>query len=396
MKSFAVCSATLSISVVGKTIALMKTTKAKIPDYDVEVMKRHAGYGGKILGTMKQDVTPNVLNIHFLFCLKDVQKGWTMKDRKAYLGELQNLMTKKGGNMFTGYIQKIRESAIASVPEKDRVSLQYLMGTVKSIDLAKLPKAKGPGVAWTVESALKELNKEPLLGRNYSNGQKMFSAGLCVACHRFGDEGGGIGPDLTNLAKRSDYKSILESTIHPSMVVSEQFEQHELTMKDGSIVMGQVVAEENGEYSLVQSGLDPLNLKKVKVDDVKSKKGSKISMMPGGLINSMNAEELKDLVAYFVSAGDKKHKIFRPLKKLQIELISAIYGEAGNPKRQMDVRKVIQKQLDDWQYDFSMTNKLAGKDPAGGTVKVLDLKYKLNGKTYSKKIRENGTVSFWE
>ena len=97
----------------------MKTTKAKIPDYDVEVMKRHAGYGGRILSTMQQDVTPNVLNIHFLFCLKDVQTGWTMKDRKAYLGELQDLMTKKGGNMFTGYIQKIRESAIASVPEKE-------------------------------------------------------------------------------------------------------------------------------------------------------------------------------------------------------------------------------------------------------------------------------------
>jgi hypothetical protein len=47
-------------------------------------------------------------------------------------------------------------------------------------------------------------------------------------------------------------------------------------------------------------------------------------------------------------------------------------------------------------YDFAMTNKLAGKDPAGGIVKVLDLKYKLNGKTYAKKIRENGTVSFVE
>jgi putative heme-binding domain-containing protein len=303
-------------------------------------------------------------------------------------------MTKKGGNMFTGYIQKIRESAIASVPEKDRISLQYLMGEVKSVDLTKLPKAKGPGVAWTVESALKELNKEPLLGRSYNNGQKMFSAGLCIACHRFGDQGGGIGPDLTNLAKRSDYKSILESTIHPSMVVSEQFEQHELTMKDGSIVMGQVVAEENGEYSLVQSGLDPLNLKKVKVTDVQTKKGSKISMMPGGLINSMNAEELKDLIAYFVSAGDRKHKVFRSLKKLQVELISALYGEDGNPKRQMDVRKVIQKQLDGMQYDFAMSNKLAGKDPAGGVVKVLNLKYKLNGKVYSKKIRENQAFSF--
>lgn len=381
-------------SVVRKTIALMKTTKAQIPDFNSEIMKRNKNYGGKILSTMGADVTPNVLNIHLLFCLKDVQVGWTMKDRKSYLGELQNLMTKKGGNMFTGYIQKIRESAIASVPDKDRISLQYLMGEVKSVDLAKLPRAKGPGVAWTVDSALQVLNKEVLSGRDYTNGKKMFSAGLCVACHRFGNEGGGVGPDLTNLAKRSDYKSILESTIHPNMVVSEQFEQHELKMKDGSMVLGRVVAEENDEYSLVQSGLEPLKLTKIKKAKVASKEGSKLSMMPGGLINSMNAEELKDLIAYFVSAGDRKHKVFRSLKKLKIELISALYGEDGNPKRQMDVRKVIQKQIDGMLYDFAMSNKLAGKDPAGGVVKVLNLKYKLNGKVYSKKVRENQTFSF--
>jgi len=381
-------------SVVRKTVALMKTTKAKIPNFDTDIMKRNKHYGSRILSTMDADATPNILNIHLLFCLKGVQVGWTMEDRKAYLGELQNLMTKKGGNMFTGYIQKIRESAIASVPDKDRISLQYLMGEVKSVDLAKLPKAKGPGVAWTVDSGLKVLNEEPLAGRSFANGQKMFSAGLCVACHRFGNEGGGVGPDLTNLAKRSDYKSILESTIHPNMVVSEQFEQHELKMKDGSITMGRVVTEEDGEYGLVQSGLQPLNLTKIKKSKVASKNGSTISMMPGGLINSMNAEELKDLIAYFVSAGDRKHKVFRSLKKLKVELISALYGEDGNPKRQMDIKSKIQKELDRMQYDFSMTNKLAGKDPAGGVVKTLNLKYKLNGKTYSKKIRENGAVSF--
>jgi putative heme-binding domain-containing protein len=381
-------------SVVRKTVTLMKTTKAKIPNFNTDIMKRNKHYGSRILSTMNADATPNILNIHLLFCLKGVQVGWTMEDRKAYLGELQTLMTKKGGNMFTGYIQKIRESAIASVPDKDRISLQYLMGEVKSVDLAKLPKAKGPGVAWTVDSGLKVLNEEPLAGRSFANGQKMFSAGLCVACHRFGNEGGGVGPDLTNLAKRSDYKSILESTIHPNMVVSEQFEQHELKMKDGSITMGRIVTEEKGEYGLVQSGLQPLNLTNIKKSKVASKKGSKISMMPGGLINSMNAEELKDLIAYFISAGDRKHKVFRSLKKLKIELISALYGEDGNPKRQMDIKSKIQKELDRMQYDFSVTNKLAGKDPAGGVVKTLNLKYKLNGKTYSKKIRENGVVSF--
>ena len=380
--------------VVDKTIDLMQKTQAKIPDFDPEVMKRGQNYGRVILNSMQSGVTPNVLNIHYLFCLKDVTVGWSLENRKLYLSELKKLLTKKGGNMFTGYINKIRESAIAKVPEENRLALQYLMGEVKTINLSKLPMAKGPGVAWTVESALKTLRDKPLAGRSFSNGEKMFSAGLCIACHRFGDQGGGVGPDLTNLAKRSDWKSILESTIHPNMVVSNQYEQHEFTLKNGSVMMGKIVTDTEDEYSLVQSGLEPLKLTKVKKLEVESKKASKLSMMPGGLINSMNAEELKDLMAYFVSGGDRKHKVFRSLKKLQIELIRAIYGEDGNTKRQMDVREVIQNQLDNWQYNFAMTNQLAGKDPAGGTVKVLDLKYKLNGKTYTKKIRENGTVSF--
>ncbi|MBU61264.1 MAG: heme-binding protein [Opitutae bacterium] len=384
-------------SVVEKTVALMQTTKAKVPDFDAEVMKRNRGYGGKILSSMESN--PNILNIHFLFCLKDVQEGWSMDDRKVYLAELKTLMAKKGGNMFTGYIQKIRDSAIASVPEKDRPSLQYLMGDIKSIDISKLPKAKGPGVVWTVDDALKMLKEEPLAGRSLANGKKMFSAGLCVACHRFGAEGGGIGPDLTNLAKRSDYKSILESTLQPNLVVSDQFEQHELTMKDGSVVLGRIVVDEKDAYSLVQSGLEPLKLKKVSKAGVASKKASKLSMMPPGLANSMNADELKDLVAYFVSQGNNRHPVYkRPksTKKLDIEIISAIYGEEGNSKRSMDVGKKIQQYFDAREYEFEISNTFAGRDPAGGTVKVLLLKYKFNGKTISKKIREGGLVSFYE
>ena len=64
---------------------------------------------------------------------------------------------------------------------------------------------------------------------------------------------------------------------------------------------------------------------------------------------------------------------------LQIELISALYGQDGNPRRQMDVGKVIQKQLDGMQYDFAVSKKLEGKDPACGVVKILNFKYKLNG-----------------
>ena len=220
-----------------------------------------------------------------------------------------------------------------------------------------------------------------------------------MACHRFGTEGGGIGPDLTNLAKRSDYKSILESTLQPNLVVSDQFEQHELKMKDGSVVLGRIVVDERDAYSLVQSGLEPLKLKKVKKAEVTSKKSSKISMMPAGLANSMNADELKDLIAYFVSQGNNRHPVYkRPksTKKLDIEIISAIYGVEGNPKRSMDVSKNIEQYFAAREYEFDITNTFAGKDPAPGTTKVLILKYKFNGKMISKKIREGGLVSFYE
>jgi putative heme-binding domain-containing protein len=381
-------------AVVRKTIALLKTTKAKIPDFDPEIMKRGKNYGKRILTTMSEEVSPNILNIHYLFCLKDVTSGWSMEERKAYLGELNDLLSKKGGHYFAGYLQKIRESAIANVPEKDRFALKYLTGEIKGIDLAALPSARGPGVAWTVDSALETLNEEPLIGRSHANGKKMFSAGLCIACHRFGDEGGGVGPDLTNLAKRSDYKSMLESTIHPNMVVSNQFEQHELTMKDGSLVIGKIVSEEKDHYSLVQSGLQPLTFTKIDKSKVASQKGSKISMMPGGLINSMNADELKDLIAYFISAGDPKHKVYRSTKKLAIEVIRAVYGQEGNPDKQMDVQSIIQNKINQREYIFVMNNEIAGADPANGVVKVLELSYKLSGKTYTKKVRENQTHSF--
>ena len=62
----------------------------------------------------------------------------------------------------------------------------------------------------------------------------------------------------------------------------------------------------------------------------------------------------------------------------------------------MDVSKNIKQYLDAREYEFDITNTFAGRDPASGTVKVLLLKYKFNGKTISKKIPENGLVSFYE
>lgn len=384
-------------NVVSKTVALMKITKVKVSEYNAEILKRNSGYGGKILSSMAN--SPNILNMHYLFCLKDVTAGWTMDDRKFYLGWVKDLASRSGGNMFRGYIDKIRESAINSVPAKDRLALKYLMGDIKTVNLETLPKPKGPGVEWTVDSALKMLTKQQLTGRSLDNGKKMFMAGQCVACHYLGNTGAGVGPDLTNLAKRADYKSMLESIIDPSLVVSDQFAQHIIVLSNGKTVAGRIAYEEDSEIAVMTSGLTPDKLTKVKLADVESKIASKQSIMPTKLINGMNAEELKDLMAYFVSQGNPKHSVYeRPktvnlsVKKRNIEIISAIYGAPGDSKKSMDVRKVLEQQLDLRDYNFAINNKLVGRDPAGGIVKTLTLKYTFDGKTRTKTVRENETI----
>jgi len=299
-------------SVVAKTIALMKITQSKVSEYDAEIIKRNKGYGTRILQSMK--TAPNTLNMHYLFCLKDVKTGWTTEDRRFYFSWVKDLVSKSGGNMYASFLQKIRETAIASVPPKDKLVLQYLLGKIKIIDLTTLPKAKGPGVVWTVPAALKMFTDEPLTGRSLANGKRMFFAGKCVACHHFGRDGGGVGPDLTNLAKRSDYRSIVESIITPNLVVSDQFQQHNFQTKGGLVVTGRIVSEEGGVLSLIKSGLEADKLTKLKMSDIEAKQVSKLSMMPSGTVDTMNAEELKDLVAYFISQGSSRHPVYKKTK----------------------------------------------------------------------------------
>ena len=70
---------------------------------------------------------------------------------------------------------------------------------------------------------------EPLLpqvakGRNFARGKEAYEAAQCTACHKFGNDGGAIGPDLTAVSSRFNRSDILESIIEPSKVVSEQYQ----------------------------------------------------------------------------------------------------------------------------------------------------------------------------
>jgi putative heme-binding domain-containing protein len=149
-----------------------------------------------------------------------------------------------------------------------------------------------------------------LQNRNFENGKAMFTSTLCLTCHRFGGDGGSIGPDVTGAGSRYTLRDLMENIIEPSKVISDQYDSHQIEKKDGSLVIGRVVAEENGDLMVMMNPFAPTTLTKIAADEVKSKKTQPVSMMPPGLINTLNQDELLDLIAYILSAGNPQDARF--------------------------------------------------------------------------------------
>ena len=139
--------------------------------------------------------------------------------------------------------------------------------------------------------------------RNFESGKNLYHATSCAKCHRIAGEGGAIGPDLSTAAKKYSVADMLDAIIEPSKAISDQYGSQQVLTVDGKVIVGRAV-EIGNEYYIytVDSELKPVVVKK---DDVEEITPSKVSQMPTGLIESLSAEELKDLLAYLMAAGEK-------------------------------------------------------------------------------------------
>ena len=154
-------------------------------------------------------------------------------------------------------------------------------------------------VWWTIDEVVK-LADDGLSGRDKENGRKMFQASLCVACHRFGAEGGAAGPDLSALGGRFNVRDLAEAILDPSKVVSDQYAFDLITKTDGTQVTGKLIDEKDEHWIVATSPFDFSQTVEIERNQIKEKKPSPVSPMPPALINALNPDELKDLLAYIL------------------------------------------------------------------------------------------------
>lgn len=303
-----------SPTVVAKTVPLLRVAEpsgmaAEELGSDA-LMARNDHYAEAVKKALAS--RPDRQQIAYAYTLRHATEGWTPELRRVFFDWFATTSDWRGGASFPGFIENIRTESLAHVTdinERDQMD-----------DISKAPvhqfvpgaiAPQGPGEVYSVDSAMAHFS-EPIGSQDFIRGESMFTATACIACHRFEDIGAGMGPDLTGAGSRYSVRDLLESIIEPSKVISDIYEAEQFVTTNGHVIVGRLIVEEDGWYKVMNNPFTPDNLRWIETDRVASREPYPVSLMPAGLVNGLNGEELRDLVAYLLSGGNPDDAMFQP------------------------------------------------------------------------------------
>jgi putative heme-binding domain-containing protein len=293
---------------------------------------------------------------HYIFYLRNLKTGWTVRQRRHYFewfrfaqeatkgqvtypqgspyfvwanqkkaaerhsADLLRWFKEAGreygdGASYPKFLVNFRKDAVASLNETERIALGGLLDDPNLIASYKQTKERKFVKEWKLadlEPALERVAS----GRNFQNAKAAFNDSQCILCHRLGNEGGSVGPELTGASSKYSRRDILESILEPSKVLSDQYQNYIVVKKDGEDVTGKIVDETDDKLGIEPN---PLEVKRidVKKSDITERRPSKVSPMPEGLVNQLTEEEILDLLAYIEAAGKDKAANFTPSRERQ-------------------------------------------------------------------------------
>jgi len=280
--------------------------------HSVALIARNERYAKAFVAHAKS--RPDRQQIAYATALRLARTGWTPALHRDFFAWISRSSEWRGGLSLPGFVQAIRRDALLGVSDPAlRAELEAASKPPPATMTAAGLLPQGPGRDYTLEQAVDAVYV-PLIGRDFERGQAMFQALACTACHRFGEVGSGVGPDLTGAGSRYSVRDLLQAIVEPSHVISDQYGSEIFELTDGSALAGRAVGEEGDSLVLMTNPFLPDDTTRVARSSIRSRRPNPVSLMPAGLINALNGGELQDLVAYILSGGSPRDPMFRRRK----------------------------------------------------------------------------------
>jgi quinoprotein glucose dehydrogenase len=134
-------------------------------------------------------------------------------------------------------------------------------------------------------------------GGDPAKGKELVAANGCTRCHRIGDTGSRVGPNLTDIGDRRTPDRLETSILKPDEEVLPENRFVLVTMKDGSTVRGRLLNHDGISVQLLDG---KEQLRSIEIKDMKGYTIQTKGLMPS-FEGKLSAEQVKDIVAYLSS-----------------------------------------------------------------------------------------------
>lgn len=287
--------------VVDRTLALLAKPETNVDtnDWSRLVARGQKRYNSKVAEVLRELGSPR--KVHFAYCLRVVKGPWTEGQRRQLMEWYSKEEKSKAQQSAQLGLARMRNDTIANATDEEKAMIESWGLKVKKDPFANLPKAQGPGRVWTV-AEVAEVAKD-LKAANVKNGEKMYRATLCAACHRYGAQGGAAGPDLTHVRGRFSPEELAIAILEPSREISDQYEFKMFLKHDGSTLVGKVLDERDEILVIATNAFNFEETVNLSRSDIKEIKPSPVSPMPGALINQLNETELRDFLGFLLGTN---------------------------------------------------------------------------------------------
>ncbi|HEV3023363.1 MAG TPA: c-type cytochrome, partial [Pirellulales bacterium] len=299
----------------GKREAVAKAL-ARVQDAKTPLAQREEL--AAILGEVKQPAALPVL-------LEIIQRKESDSLRKTALAALQSynedrigLAVVKLHPSLTGDVREAAETLLASrKPWSKQLLVAVSAGTIepgsiardtvkklllhRDADIADLVKKHWGDVKGATTLAMHQ-EVDRLLGvvragtGNPYPGKKIFTA-RCASCHTLHGQGGAVGPDLTPY-KRDDTANLLLHIVNPSAEIREGYENFVIATESGRLLTGIILEKDARVVVLRAADGQKIVLPR---DDIAQISAAGASLMPEGLLQGLDDQAVRDLLAYLRS-----------------------------------------------------------------------------------------------
>ncbi len=168
------------------------------------------------------------------------------------------------------------------------------------------------------EEQVKQLVQAAIQGEP-SRGVALYASAksACLSCHKIGSYGGTVGPELSKIGTQRTVEQLAQSLIAPNRVVEEKYQVIQIVTEDGEVVR-RLSVRENAQEVVVKDPARGIETIVAKGDITRIVNAP--TLMPEGLLASMDRQQQGDLLAFLVDLGQGKR--FRP------ELIESVLEHA--------------------------------------------------------------------